>query len=121
MSDQELNEEEASRYLFAAHGLKIAKRTLTNLRVSGTGPVFRRIGRFVVYAKADLAAYAAKRISPPMATTKQEAELARPPRTDAEAEALIAKIEAGIAELNAWIDGVRAKRLAAAEPAGAQP
>ena len=41
----------------AARRLLLSARTLENLRVLGTGPVFRRHGRKVVYAPKDLAAW----------------------------------------------------------------
>ena len=38
--------------------LKLSPRTLENMRTSGRGPRFRKLGRRVVYAQADLIAWA---------------------------------------------------------------
>jgi len=45
----------------AAH-LGLSPRTLERWRVLGTGPVFRRLGRCIRYAVADLEAFAAARV-----------------------------------------------------------
>ena len=42
----------------AADFLRISERTLERWRVEGNGPRFRRFGRRVVYAKADLEIWA---------------------------------------------------------------
>lgn len=41
--------------------LKLSPRTLENMRTSGRGPRFRKLGRRVVYARADLIAWADSR------------------------------------------------------------
>ncbi len=46
----------------AAYFLKISPRTLEKHRVKGGGPRFRKLGRRVVYAVADLEAWANARI-----------------------------------------------------------
>jgi len=46
----------------AADFLKISPRTLEKHRVKGGGPRFRKLGRRVVYAVADLEAWANERI-----------------------------------------------------------
>ena len=45
----------------AAEYLKLSPRTLEKLRVVGDGPPFRKLGRRVVYALADLEEWAARR------------------------------------------------------------
>lgn len=46
----------------AADFLKISPRTLEKHRVIGGGPQFRKLGRRVVYALADLEAWANERV-----------------------------------------------------------
>lgn len=46
----------------AADFLKLSPRTLEKHRVTGGGPRFRKLGRRVVYAVADLEAWANERI-----------------------------------------------------------
>jgi predicted DNA-binding transcriptional regulator AlpA len=46
----------------AAYFLKVSPRTLEKHRVRGGGPRFRKLGRRVVYAMADLEAWANERI-----------------------------------------------------------
>lgn len=45
----------------AADFLRLSERTLERWRVEGMGPSFRRFGRRVVYAKADLERWADSR------------------------------------------------------------
>lgn len=55
----------AARYLTndeAATFLKLSPRTLEKQRVRGDGPAFRKFGRRVVYAIADLEAWANERV-----------------------------------------------------------
>lgn len=42
----------------AAHLLRLAKPTLAKHRVYGTGPMYRKIGGRVIYAAADVVAWA---------------------------------------------------------------
>jgi predicted DNA-binding transcriptional regulator AlpA len=54
----------SNRYLpqtEAAEFLRVSERSLERWRVEGTGPRFRRFGRRVVYAKADLETWADSR------------------------------------------------------------
>lgn len=46
-----------------------AWRSLAKARVYGTGPKFRKIGRRILYAREDLDAWIASRISSPMQST----------------------------------------------------
>jgi predicted DNA-binding transcriptional regulator AlpA len=46
----------------AADFLKLSPRTLEKLRVTGNGPLFRKLGRRVLYARADLEAWVDARI-----------------------------------------------------------
>ena len=57
--------ESESRYLTnaeAAAWLKLSPRTLEKQRVIGGGPRFRKFGRRVLYAVADLEQWAAERV-----------------------------------------------------------
>ena len=42
----------------AAHVLRLARRTLEKHRLYGTGPTYRKIGGRVIYAAADVVAWA---------------------------------------------------------------
>jgi hypothetical protein len=55
---------EASAYLAAAHGVRLSPGTLAKLAVIGGGPRFRRDGRFPLYERAELDAFAAARLGP---------------------------------------------------------
>jgi hypothetical protein len=46
-------------------------RTLSNGRILGSGPVFRKCGRFVLYDPADLLAWGQSRLSEPRRSTSQ--------------------------------------------------
>jgi hypothetical protein len=48
-----------------------SRRTLAKLRCVGGGPRFHRIGRLVVYAEADLTAWATSKLSGPLASTSE--------------------------------------------------
>lgn len=50
---------EASQYLHDVHGVSRAVTTLAKLRVYGTGPLFRKLGKTVVYEAKDLDAWVA--------------------------------------------------------------
>jgi hypothetical protein len=63
---------EAAEYL-ASIGLPIAFNTLQKLATTGGGPVFRKFGRWPVYRREDLEAWARSRLSKPKASTSQAA------------------------------------------------
>lgn len=60
---------EASAYLFEAWGLEYKPQTLAKLACTGGGPVFRKAGRYPLYDKADLDAWAKSLLSPRMTST----------------------------------------------------
>ena len=63
---------EASRYLDDQHGIRRTPATLSNYRVVGGSPRFRRIGtKQIAYTKEDLDAYAEALISGPIASTSE--------------------------------------------------
>lgn len=74
VSDSSLSEDDAmdksgspagDRYLTNAEAaalLKLSPRTLEKLRVNGGGPRFHKFGSRVIYARADLDAWASERI-----------------------------------------------------------
>jgi hypothetical protein len=66
-----LSRREASGYLLEAHGLTCAAATLAKYASTGGGPVYRRFGHQVVYAPADLDAWASTRVSGPVATASE--------------------------------------------------
>jgi hypothetical protein len=55
---------EASQYLLDQHGIRLAHATLAKLAVVGGGPPFRVDGRFPVYDRDSLDAYAQVRLGP---------------------------------------------------------
>jgi hypothetical protein len=55
----------ASEYLQQRWGLHFTADTLSNLAVSGEGPVYRLAGRYAVYAEEDLDSWAQSRITAP--------------------------------------------------------
>ncbi len=64
---------EASQYLQEQHGIRLAHSTLAKLAVVGGGPPFRLDGRFPVYDRAELDAFAATRLGPLRASTSDTA------------------------------------------------
>jgi hypothetical protein len=75
MSEKFLRPNEAVEYLRERVGFG-SYRTLAKYRTIGGGPMFRKIGRLVVYAPSDLDAWAASRMSAPMASTSDHREVA---------------------------------------------
>lgn len=59
-----------------AKGLPTTAGTLRKYATVGGGPKFHKFGRNVVYAPADLDAWIASRLSPPMASTSELARVA---------------------------------------------
>jgi len=64
---------EAAFYLTEGRGVPIVAGELANLRVSGGGPAFRKVGRYPVYTIAALDAYADQRIGPEQTSTSSRA------------------------------------------------
>jgi hypothetical protein len=65
-----LRPDQASKFLTAA-GFPTARATLAKLRCVGSGPKFRRFGRFIVYSPSDLQDWAHEKISDPLSNTSQ--------------------------------------------------
>ena len=63
--------ENAPEYLREKHGIKIAPQTLARMRVDGSGPVFQKNGRAVLYTDAALDAWAEGRLSAPVRSTSE--------------------------------------------------
>jgi hypothetical protein len=53
---------QASEYLHAEHGIRVAWQTLAKLAITGEGPAFLKDGRFPLYEQSDLDAWAEKRL-----------------------------------------------------------
>lgn len=61
----------ASKYLFAEHGVSLAPSTLAKLAVIGGGPAYRLDGRYPVYDRPVLDAYAITRLGPLRSNTSE--------------------------------------------------
>jgi hypothetical protein len=53
---------DAARYIREAHGIPCAPTTLAKYAVLGGGPPFRKAGKFPIYSRADLDAWANQRL-----------------------------------------------------------
>ena len=62
---------EAARYLREAHGIPCAPATLAKLACIGGGPAFRKAGKFPIYARDELDAWAKSRLSKPVRSTSE--------------------------------------------------
>ena len=60
---------DAARYVIAKWGIPCSPRWLAKLAVTGGGPVYRKAGRFPIYAPEDLDAWAQMRIGKPRRST----------------------------------------------------
>ena len=69
-----LRREQAAEYLHSRYRAFTAE-TLAKLASVGGGPTFRRLGRFPVYTRDDLDAWASARMSPPVSSTAELANL----------------------------------------------
>jgi hypothetical protein len=70
-----LRRREAGKYLQEKYGFS-SERALGKLATIGGGPVFRKVGRVVVYTISDLDAWVASRISGPLSSTSDRHEAA---------------------------------------------
>lgn len=61
----------ASDYLQIVHGLRAAYQTLAKHGVQGTGPAYRKQGRFALYDKKELDRWADLYLSKPCASTAE--------------------------------------------------
>jgi len=68
-----LNRRLASRYLLETHGIKRAPQTLAKDACRGGGPTFHYDGRFPIYERKALDAYALARITGPFKSTSEHA------------------------------------------------
>ena len=58
---------EAARYIREAHGIPCAPATLAKYACLGGGPPFRKAGKFPIYVRDDLDAWALQRLGEPCA------------------------------------------------------
>jgi hypothetical protein len=72
---QYLRRKQAAEYLRSKFGYG-AERTLAKLASVGGGPIYRKIGRIVVYDPCDLDAWALGRLSAPLRSTSDEVRVA---------------------------------------------
>jgi len=63
MQNKFLSRAEAAQYLTEQRGLKTARTTLQKWVTTGGGPVYRRFGKYAVYAIPDLDAWADSKLS----------------------------------------------------------
>ena len=69
-----LTTEEASQYLEAVHGVRLAKITLTIKRCKGGGPAFQKFGHRVLYTPAALDEWALATLGAPVKSTSEVTE-----------------------------------------------
>ena len=67
-----LSPSEASEYLLAVHGVRVARATLAKLRCVGGGPSFQKFGRSILYPCDELDAWALARLGAPMPNTSAQ-------------------------------------------------
>ncbi len=72
---QYLRRKQAAEYLRSKFGYG-AERTLAKLESVGGGPIYRKIGRIVVYDPSELDAWALGRLSAPLRSTSDEVRVA---------------------------------------------
>jgi hypothetical protein len=60
---------EAARYIREAYGIPCVPTTLAKYACIGNGPVFRKAGKFPLYSRDDLDAWARSRLSEPVQST----------------------------------------------------
>ena len=66
-----LRRADAADYLRETWGLPCSRGLLAKLAGNGAGPIFRSAGRYPLYAREDLDAWAKERISAPRRTTSR--------------------------------------------------
>jgi hypothetical protein len=62
---------EAARYIREAYGIPCAPTTLAKYACIGGGPVFSKAGKFPIYSRDDLDAWARSRFSRPILSTSE--------------------------------------------------
>ena len=60
---------EAARYIREIHGIPCSQATLAKYAWNGVGPTFRKAGKFPIYSRDDLDAWARSRLSDPVYST----------------------------------------------------
>jgi hypothetical protein len=59
----------AAAYVESRYGIPCSKHWLAKLAVKGGGPIYRKAGKFPLYAPADLDAWASSKIGPRQTST----------------------------------------------------
>jgi hypothetical protein len=62
---------DAARYIREAHGIPCAPTTLAKYGVLGGGPPFRKAGKFPIYSRDDLDAWAEQRLGKLVRSTSE--------------------------------------------------
>ena len=62
---------DAARYLRETHGIPCAPATLAKYACIGGGPAFRKAGKFPIYARDDLDAWAESRLTETVRSTSE--------------------------------------------------
>jgi hypothetical protein len=62
---------DAARYLRETYGIPCAPATLAKYAVVGGGPAYKRAGKFPIYARDDLDAWAKSRLGKPVHSTSE--------------------------------------------------
>lgn len=75
MDSQNMSRAEAVRYIREMHGIPCAPTTLAKYACVGGGPAFRKAGKFPIYAREDLDAWASGRLSKPVRSTSELCQL----------------------------------------------
>jgi hypothetical protein len=72
MTDRQFyRRDEASEYLKSIYAIQASPPYLAKLAVNGGGPRFHKAGRWPIYAKGDLDAWAVQRLGAPLASTAE--------------------------------------------------
>jgi hypothetical protein len=66
-----LRRADAARYIREAHGIPCAPTTLAKYAVLGGGPAFRKAGKFPIYSRDELDAWAEKRLGKLVRSTSE--------------------------------------------------
>jgi hypothetical protein len=70
-----LRRSEAAKHVTETSGMPLSPKTLAKLAVVGGGPQFRKAGRIPLYDPADLDVWIRSKLSRPVASTSELAEL----------------------------------------------
>lgn len=77
MTKRFLRREDVPSYVRDHWGMKIATQTLARMAVDGSGPIFQKNGRTVLYTEAALDEWAEGRLSKPVRSTSELQTAAR--------------------------------------------